>query len=531
MRVETPQPRPFALLFLLLSCASSAQTVPASQSEEPIAPIHAPFSMPALARPVFPDRSFDIRDFGATPGGSVKNTAAIRKAIETAATAGGGRVIIPAGKWLTGPIHLENNINLVVSAGAEVLFSQDVKDYLPVVFSRHEDTECYKYSAFIYANGKKNIAVTGGGILNGQGRPWWSFKEERKAAEARVIEMGNDNIPVEQRIFDGTGGNELRPAFFQPMNCTNVLVEGVTFRYGAFWTITPTYCENVIVRRVTIVTLGAEGHTPNGDGVDPSSCTNVLIEYCSFDTGDDCIAIKSGRDRDGLRVARPTENVVVRHCIGLSGHGGIVIGSETSGGVRNVYASDCTFHGTDRIVRIKTARGRGGVIENMWFERLSADTIQREAIRLNMLYTGTRFPEQPVTRVTPSIRNIYFSNISCDYAKAFAVQILGLPEMNVEQVEFSGLRISSAKGICIVDARSIRLTNADVRPDESPVLDLTDVQNVTIDSLSVPPGADPLIRAGGGKTTNVLVRHTNTSRAVRPVIRSAGVAADAVRIE
>ncbi len=519
------------VLFALLLSASIVRPANCQQpAEEPIAPLRAPFPMADLTRPVFSDRAFDIRSFGAVEGGVVKNTAAIRKTIEAAAVAGGGRVVIPPGIWLTGPIHLDNNINLVVSTGAEVRFSQDVNDYLPVVFSRHEDTECYKYSAFIYANGKKNIAVTGGGVLNGQGRPWWTFKQSRKAAEALVIDMGNRNVPVEERIFDGRDGRELRPAFFQPMNCVNVLVENVTFRYGAFWTITPTYCENVIVRRVTVKTVGEEGHAPNGDGVDPSSCRNVLIEQCTFDTGDDCIAIKAGRDRDGLRVGRPTENVVVRNCVGLSGHGGVVIGSETSGGIRNVYATDCTFNGTDRIVRIKTARGRGGILENMWFDHLRADTIQYEAIHLNMLYTGTRLPAQPIGPATPMIRNIHVTDVSCAYGKSYALEILGLPERTVENVTFRSLRMRSAQGVHIVDADSIALTDLDVRPEQGPVVDLDAARNVMIDSLGVPPGADPLIRVAGN-SSDIVVTRTDI-RAAKSVLKTAGdVPAGAVKFQ
>ncbi|MDE3059227.1 MAG: hypothetical protein KGJ59_14865, partial [Bacteroidota bacterium] len=283
-------------LFVSFPLFSQQKISVVGSAPDTIAPIDVPFEMPQLHRPVFNDTRYDIRTFGAQEGGAVKNTKAIQEAIDSAACAGGGTVVIPEGTWLSGAIHLEDNINLHLEKKAVLLFSQDPNDYLPAVFSRHEDIECYKFSSFIYANGKTNIGITGEGVLNGQGKPWWGWKESKKKSDAELRRMANANVPVKERLFDGTNGNFLRPAFFQPMNCKDVLVEGVTFLYGAFWTITPTYCENVIVRKVRIVTEGAYGHAPNGDGVDPSSCKNVLIEYCEFATGDDCIAIKAGRD-------------------------------------------------------------------------------------------------------------------------------------------------------------------------------------------------------------------------------------------
>ena len=501
--------------FSIFSCTT---VILQAQQREALAPIDAPFPMPQLSRPSFPDREFDIRDFGAVEGGRVKNTQAIRQSIAAAAKAGGGHVVVPSGKWLTGAIHLDNNIDLHLLRGAELLFSQDVADYLPVVFSRHEDIECYKYSAFIYADGKTNIAVTGDGILNGQGKPWWDWKQSKREVEKNLYAMGANGVPVAQRIFDGKEGQELRPAFFQPMRCTNVLVEGVTFQYGAFWTITPTYCENVIVRNVRIETNGAYGHTPNGDGVDPSSCKNVLIEHCTFDTGDDCIAIKAGRDADGLRVARPTENIVVRHCKGLQGHGGIVIGSETSGGIRNIYAYDCAFNGTDRIVRIKTARGRGGILENMWFRQLAADTIEQEAIHINMLYTGTRLPSLPVTSATPVIRNIHCSNITCTFSRGRAVEILGLPESLVESVTLDSISMHAARGIACTDARGITFKNVSVTADVGPIVEITDCDDITMDSIAIPSNADPFLQVDGARSGGIVIVNSSVQGA-KPAVR------------
>ena len=490
-----------------IAFSQASETLPPN-APEPILQVSAPFEVPEFKRPVFADRNFDIRDFGATEGGVVKNSESIRKAIEAAVKAGGGRVVVPAGVWLTGAIHLESNVNLNLAKGAELLFSQDPIDYLPAVFSRHEETECYKYSAFIYADRKSNIAITGEGTLNGQGKPWWAWKESRKNSEQLLEEMASKNVPVRERVFDGTNGRILRPAFFQPMNCSNVLVEGVTFLYGAFWTIAPTYCNNVIIRRVKITTEGSYGHTPNGDGVDPSSSKNVLIEYCKFDTGDDCIAIKSGRDKDGLRVGVPTENVIVRHCEGWRGHGGISIGSETSGGIRNIYATDCRFHGTERVVRIKTTRGRGGTIEHLWFHNLSADTSQQEVLGINMLYTGTRLPAEKVTETTPRIQDVHFSNIFCSNGKKGSIEIVGLPEMPVESVTFDSIAIVSAKGIACTDADKIQFRNIDVMQSEGPLISIIDCTKLSVDRMQIRNGISPLVYADGDRTSDVSISNT-----------------------
>lgn len=477
--------------------ASSGGTEQESGRGE-IAPVSPPFAMPQPVLPDIPAREFDIRKYGAREGGEFKNTVAIRAAMEEAANAGGGVVVIPPGKWLTGAIRLENNVALHLGRGAELLFSREPADYLPVVFSRHEEIECYKYSSFIYAEGRKNIAITGEGILNGQGEPWWKLKEEGKESEKLLYEMGGADVPVANRVFDGKDGRALRPAFFQPMHCTNVLVAGVKFRYGAMWTIAPTYCESVIIKNVTVITSGENGRTPNGDGVDVSSCRNVLIENCTFDTGDDCIAIKAGRGRDGLRVALPSENVVIRNCTVYHGHGGIVIGSETAGGVRNVYAYGCSFKGTDRMVRIKTARGRGGAIENLWFTDLRGEEIGEEAIHINALYSGTRLPAGIVSASTPRVRNVSFERIACSSGKGYAVELLGLPEMPIENISFDSLTMSTARGIHCADVRNVRFAAVHVTPQVPPAIAVTEGKGVTMDGVTVAgatlsPGAPPRI--------------------------------------
>lgn len=511
----------FKLLFLIVAFSCVIPSSVSCQSQisrinyEEIQPVITQFGRFDFERPSFPERFFDIKDFGAIEGGKFLNTKSIQAAIDSAAKVGGGYIVIPKGKWLTGAIHLENNINLYLDKNAELLFSQDPNDYLPVVFSRHEDVECYKYSAFIYANNKTNIAITGEGVLNGQGQPWWKYKIQKKDSELLLYQMGNENVPVEKRLFDGRDGKALRPAFFQPMSCKNILVEGVTFLYGAFWTITPTYCENVIIRKVKIITQGELGKTPNGDGVNPSSSKNVLIEYCEFDTGDDCIAIKAGRDNDGLRVNKPTENIFIRYCTGKRGHGGIVIGSETSGGLKNIYAENCEFDGTDRIVRIKTARGRGGIIENMWFKNLKGCNIQKEALHINMLYTGTRFPAYEVNSTTPIIRNINYENITISSGETYGIEILGLPEMNVENINFKGITISTTKGINMVDVKNIFLNNIIISPLEDPQITIIDGNNIKIDTVSFLNVRNNIIHIEGAKTGNIKIIKSNISDLIK----------------
>lgn len=517
-----------AVAGLLMHCSPIIREGNASAKPAAGDSLTLPFAMPVIPLPEISVRRFNIRDFGAKDGGEVKNTAAIQSAIDSAAHQGGGTVVIPAGKWLTGAIHLENHIDLHLEEGAELLFSQDPADYLPAVFSRHEDIECYKYSAFIYANGKTDISITGQGTLNGQGKPWWDWKGLNE--EEVLGEMVRRDVPVAERIFDGRDGRRLRPAFFQPMSCTNILVDGVTFLYGAFWTITPTYCENITVRNVHIVTEGEYGHTPNGDGVDPSSSRNVLIENCVFDTGDDCIAIKSGRDKDGLRVNKPTENVVVRSCRGLRGHGGIVIGSETSGGIRNIFAANCRFSGTDRIVRIKTARGRGGVLENMWFRDLTGEEIRNEAIHLNMLYTGTRLPAQIVTPATPVMRNIHFDRITCTSGKSYAVEMLGLPERSIQNITLDGITANTKRGVHLSDVDGIRIQHSEFHAAELPALQIMEGINITCDSVKLSGNDTYLVRVDGQGSRNIVIQKSHVVRADRSVMLGPEVSKEAVRI-
>jgi cephalosporin-C deacetylase-like acetyl esterase len=483
-------------------------------------PPKPPFEMPELVAPTFPDHTVDIRQHGAIAGGEIMNTTAIANAIAACADAGGGRVVVPEGVWLTGPIHLRSNINLHFEAGAEVRFSTDFSHYLPVVFTRWEGFEIYNYSSFIYARDCTNIAITGAGKLDGQGKIWWPWKHAHRASGQRVYEMVCKNVPVKERVF-GTEKDSLRPSFIQTVSCRNVLIEGITLGSGPMWTIHPIYSENVIVRGVTVVTSG-----PNNDGINPDSCRNVLIEDCYFDTGDDCIVLKSGMNEGGWRVGKPCENIIIRYCRTRRGHGGVVIGSDTSGGVRNVFAHDCQFDGTDQGIRMKSMRGRGGVVENIWIQDIDMGRIRGNAIIMNMFYRSSTV--KPATKKPPKFRNIHIKNITCRQAGR-AVNLIGLPEQNLENVTLENITIAAKYGLKCTDATSVKLINVNVTPQKGPVVELVDCRDVTIRNASCAVGADTYLHLRGRKTNGVQLLNCDLSNAKQQVKRDKEIKPDAVR--
>ncbi len=361
--------------------------------------------------PVFPDRTFDITRYGAEAGGAVEATSAIAEAIRACAAAGGGRVLVPAGTFLTGAIHLRSGVNLHLAEGATLQFSRDPKAYLPVVFTRFEGVELYNYSPFIYAFEASDIAITGAGTLDGQAGPdhWWLWASNDRARAGptqavdrpRLIEMAARGVPVVERIFGD--GHYIRPNFIQPYRCRNVLIEGVTIVNSPMWEIHPVLSTNVTVRGVTIST-----HGPNNDGCNPECSTDVLIERCTFDTGDDCIAIKSGRNDDGRRVGVAVENVVVRDCVMKDGHGGVTIGSEVSGGARNIFAERCRMDSPrlDRVLRFKTNSVRGGTIEHVYMRDITVGQVADAVVSANFFYEeGDAGPYPPVLRDV-EVRNV-----------------------------------------------------------------------------------------------------------------------------
>ena len=383
----------------------------------------------------------------------LQDYASIQEAVNACGRAGGGQVVIPRGEWRsTWPIHLLSNTELHLEDGAVVIFSDRYEDYLPVVFTRWEGMECYNYSPLIYANGCENISVTGNGTLIGNGQAWWPWKKLQAQAAEELCYSERNGVPVEKRIY-GTEAAALRPSFIQPVSCSNVLLEDFTIIDGPQWTIHPVYCENVTVRNVTVST-----HGPNTDGLNPDSCRDVLIEGCTFDTGDDCIAINSGMNEDGWRVGKPCENIEIRNCVMNGGHGGLVIGSGMSGGVKNVFAHDCRITGTMRGIRIKSMRGRGGYVKDVRFENLEINDTEDQALQITMFYDATTV--EPKADTPSDFSNIVIRGVKGKGLKA-GIQLAGLPEHRMSHIMLENIELEAENAMECVDVES--LTMKDVR--------------------------------------------------------------------
>jgi unsaturated rhamnogalacturonyl hydrolase len=416
-----------------------------------------------IKAPEFPKRDFAIVDFGAKEGGKEDNTQAIAAAIKACHDAGGGRVVVPRGTFATGAIHLKSNVNLHLAEGATLLFSTDPTAYLPIVHTRWEGTELLNYSALIYAFEQENIAITGTGILDGgaSDENWWAWGRPgaNGASKAvpdakKLVEMGQTNVPVEQRVFGK--GSFLRPNFIQPYRCKNVLIEGITLHRSPMWEVNPVLCENVTVRRVT-----ADTHGPNNDGCNPDSSRNVLIEECTFITGDDCIAIKSGRNNDGRRVNVPTENVIVRNCAMKQGHAGVAMGSEVAGNVRNVFIEKCKMDGNDfdRALRLKSNAVRGGTIENIHMRDITIGRVNEAILTVDFQYEEGAKGSFP-----PTARNVTIERCT-SISSPRVLWVKGIPQGTIDDITISNCTFSGVETAEVVTyAGRIVLNKVTINP-------------------------------------------------------------------
>ncbi|ANW17284.1 glycoside hydrolase family 28 protein [Streptomyces clavuligerus] len=432
----------------LAAGAAHADTTVAGLAQDPWERV--PAILARIRPPTFPNRRFDITRYGAVGDGVTKNTRAFRDAIRACHRAGGGRVVVPRGRFLTGAIQLRSQVELHVREGGTVLFSTDPRDYLPMVFTRWEGTECWNYSSFIYARGQQDLAITGRGTLDGQGMagPWKSWRDPGGNAlvdQAELRRMGTEGVPVDQRLFGD--GHHLRPNMIQFYDCRNILMQDITVLEPPMWTIHPVLCRNVTLRNVDVI-----GRINNSDGVDPECTSDMLITGCRFHTEDDSIAVKSGRDEDGHRIGVPSRNIVIRDCVFSGRWGGVAVGSEMSGGVRDVFAEDCRINPVDfpgrynprHPVFIKTNKKRGGSITGVYIRRFTGRAIDRDCVYLTTRYAGQQ-GERPAV-----IRDIRIEDMVHDGARR-AIHLEGLDSdpftgVHIARCRFTGMAQANVIG-------------------------------------------------------------------------------------
>jgi len=540
-----------ASLLIMLACQ------PKTNSDQPTKPVKAwnldkiyeglEFDMPKVMEPVFSDQSVSITDFGGVPDGQTNNKEAFASAIDEVVKKGGGMVVVPRGIWLTGPITLKSNVNLHLEEGSVILFSRDFDEY-PLVKTSFEGLNTVRCMSPINGTELENVAITGKGIIDGSGDAWRMVKrskltesqwEELISSGGVLNEQGNTWYPSEKSLRGDTKDNFnvpkgytsmeqyeeikdfLRPVMISLVKCNKVLLDGPTFQNSPAWNIHPLMCENVILRNLTIRN---PWYSQNGDGLDLESCKNSIVYNCNFDVGDDAICIKSGKNEDGRKRGMPTENLVVKNNIVYHGHGGFVIGSEMSGGVKNVHVSECTFIGTDVGLRFKSTRGRGGIVENIFISDIDMMNIPTEAIRFNMYYTGASpisEPEQehidaeklaammpPVTEETPQFRNIHIKDIVCKGAKR-AILLQGLPEMNLQNVSIENVDISADLGLTCSDADGVTMRDVNLILKEGLVMEFKNSQNVTVDGFTYSSPSETVMKVVGPFTKNIKVANAN----------------------
>ena len=482
-----------------------------------------PFEMPKVQQPVFPAYEVNISKFGAKGDGMTLNTKAINDAIKEVNQRGGGKVIIPEGTWLTGPIELLSNVNLYTERNALILFTGDFEAY-PIIPTSFEGLETRRCQSPISARNAENIAITGYGIFDGNGDCWRPVKKEKLTASQwnKLVKSGGV-LDEQERIWYPTAGslkgamackdfnvpegintdeewNEirawLRPVLLNFVKSKRILLEGVTFKNSPSWCLHPLSCEDFTVNNIQVIN---PWYSQNGDALDLESCKNALILNSVFDAGDDAICIKSGKDENGRRRGEPCQNVIVKNNTVLHGHGGFVIGSEMSGGVRNVYVSGCSFVGTDVGLRFKSTRGRGGVVENIFIDNINMIDISNDALTMDLYYAVNDFPETPIPDVneeTPVFRNIYISNVLCRGAGR-AVYFNGLPEMPLKNIFIKNMTVTNAKkGIVINQASQVNMENIKVEDPEAPGIQIKNATGIIINGKEYKKDSGKMLLSG-----------------------------------
>ncbi len=506
--------------------------------------------LPLVVSPKFKKDTTSIVKFGAVPDGYTLNTKSINDAITSVNKKGGGVVFVPAGLWLTGPVVIKSNVNLHLAQGATLLFTADKSQY-PLVAANWEGLPQMRNQSPVSATDAVNIAITGKGIIDGNGDPWRAVKidkltasqwkklvasggvlsEDKKTWYPSESFMKGSKMPANPGMITPDRDaayyesikDFLRPNMVLFTKCKNVLLEGVIFQNSPAWCLHPLMCENLTVKNIFVKN---PWYAQNGDGIDVESCKNVLIENSVFDVGDDALCMKSGRDAEGRKRGMPTENVIIRGCTVYASHGGFVIGSEMSGGARNIYVSNCIFIGSDIGLRFKTTRGRGGVVENIFIKDIYMKDIPAEAILFDMYYMAKdpvalvgekrELPKvefKAVDETTPSFRNFHISNVYCNGAEK-GIFLRGVPEMHVKNIVLENMVLQANKGIDVQEASNITFRNIKVISKETnPVVDVIQSDNLVFDNITYKDGAELLFRISGDRTKEIKVKNTDASKA------------------
>jgi polygalacturonase len=501
--------------------------------------------------------TINMLNAGADNTGKKINTIIIAKTIDDLSKKGGGTLFFPAGNYLVGPIELKSNITIDLESGTVLNFSDNFDDYLPFVEMRYEGIVMKSFHPLIYARDAENITIKGRGTLNGNGKRWWeqTWKNESNSSDLKDLEKykvmwdeANKDLKLEDESdWKNTLSRRFfRPPFFQVLRSRNILIEGVRFINSPFWTINPEFSGNI---RVTGVTID-NPVSPNTDGINPESCNNVHISDCHISVGDDCITIKSGRDLQGRKYATPCENITITNCTMLSGHGGVVIGSEMSGDVRKVAISNCIFDGTDRGIRIKSTRGRGGVVEDIRVSNIVMRNINKEAITFNLFYSD--IPEEPVSERTPVFRNIHISNMTGTNINTAAL-IVGLPEMPVSDISFYDIDLKSENGFEMSDVTNVSMNRVAVNTDKGPafkfdrisearlsqlgtckpladasVIEIVDCHDIMVQDCFPEKGSKAFMEASGVKTSGIYLMNNYLDRLANPIIKGSGLNPEAI---